>query len=59
MIDIVFFVVILLVTSPTTTRCDIFLDGAGQTYEICREEGVPTIAPEPSPTPREESLPLW
>lgn len=58
MIDIVFFFV-LLVTPPTTTRCDIYLDDEGQTYEICREEGEPTIAPEPSPTPREESLPLW
>lgn len=36
MIDIVFFIV-LLATPPTATRCVIYLDDEGQTYETCRE----------------------
>jgi hypothetical protein len=46
MIDIVFFV-ILLVTPPTTTHCDIYLDEQGQTYEICRPGNEPVIVSEP------------
>jgi hypothetical protein len=47
----------LITTNETTTICDTYLDGLGQTYEICREEGG-VLGEEPRPEPKPEPLPI-